>query len=159
VQRAAFIGGGRDNHVENNIFVECNPAVQIDGRGLDQSTVWHNMVHQTMRERLEEMNPTQPPYSTRYPELAWLVEYYRDAENQPGVGPEGTRVVRNVCVGEWLEIHWHATPEMVEESDNLTDSDPHFVDSGNLNFQLRDDSPAYELGFERIPFERIGLLT
>lgn len=158
VQRAAFVGGGRDNHIENNIFVECDPAVQIDGRGLDPQPVWHNMVHQTMRERLEEINPEQPPYSTRYPELAWLVDYYRDSENQPGVGPEGTRVVHNICVGKWLEIHWHATTDMVEVRDNLIDADPHFVDAANLNFQLRDDSPAYELGFEWIPFGEIGLL-
>jgi hypothetical protein len=41
--------------------------------------------------------------------------------------------------------------------DNLWDEDPHFVDAPNLNFQLRDDSPAYRLGFKRIPIEEIGL--
>jgi len=158
VQRAAFIGGGRDNHVENNIFVDCNPAVHVDARGLDPSPVWHNMVHQFMRERLATINPEHPPYSTLYPELAALVEYYRDQENQPGVAPEGTRVARNLCVGKWLEIHWRATGEMVDERDNLCGARHHFIDPDNLNFQLHDDSPAYALGFERIPFERIGLL-
>ena len=34
-----------------------------------------------------------------------------------------------------------------------------FVDETNRNMALRDDSPAYDIeGFERIPFERIGIL-
>ena len=32
--RAAMIGGGRDNTIENNIFVECTPSVHVDARGL-----------------------------------------------------------------------------------------------------------------------------
>ncbi|MCZ7636318.1 MAG: hypothetical protein M5U12_09950 [Verrucomicrobia bacterium] len=39
VQRAAFLGG-RDHLVVNNIFVDCDPAVEVDGRGLDSSPVW-----------------------------------------------------------------------------------------------------------------------
>ncbi len=42
---------------------------------------------------------------------------------------------------------------------NLTNTDPGFVDEENLVFALRDDSPAYTIpGFERIPWEQIGLL-
>jgi len=42
--------------------------------------------------------------------------------------------------------------------DNLIDKDPHFVDRAKANFQLRDDSPVYKMGFKRIPIEKIGLL-
>ena len=35
--------------------------------------------------------------------------------------------------------------------------DPHFVDATGLDFRLRDDSPAWKLGFETIPLEKIGL--
>ena len=153
--RAAFIGGGRDNVVENNIFVECTPAVWIDGRGLDGSPVWHGMVYDTMKERLEAMNWQEPPYGERYPELAELEAYYaRDG----GVPPEGNAVVRNIAVGgTWLQIHWHAKEEMVEIRDNLVDENPRFVDPDNMNFRLKGDSPAYGLGFQRIPFGDIGL--
>ncbi|MDZ7619210.1 MAG: right-handed parallel beta-helix repeat-containing protein, partial [Patescibacteria group bacterium] len=34
VTRAAMIGGGRDCRVENNIFVDCTPAVHVDARAL-----------------------------------------------------------------------------------------------------------------------------
>ncbi len=36
-------------------------------------------------------------------------------------------------------------------------TDPGFIDVDNENFQLIEDSPAYELGFKRIPIEEIGL--
>ena len=35
-------------------------------------------------------------------------------------------------------------------------ADPLFVDPGNDDFRLREDSPAWTLGFRRIPVERIG---
>lgn len=35
--RAAFIGGGRDNLIENNVFIECENAVHIDSRGLERA--------------------------------------------------------------------------------------------------------------------------
>lgn len=154
MSRAMFIGGGRDNTVENNIFVECEPAVQIDARGLDPRPVWRNQIYKTMKERLDAMRPDEPPYSTRYPELARLKKYY---QGTTGVPPEGNRVIRNVCVGKWLDIRWLADPRIIEVADNLTEGDPGFVDPAKMNFQLRDDSPAYKLGFKRIPFERIGL--
>jgi hypothetical protein len=153
--RAAFIGGGQDNLVENNIFLDCSPAVMIDGRGLDPSEVWHNMVHRTMRKSLDAMNPLNPPYSTHYPELAKVYRYYESTDGAP---PAGNRVARNICWGgEWLKIHWHADPEMVVVEDNLVGEDPLFEEGTEADFALRAESPAHPLGFKAIPFERIGL--
>jgi hypothetical protein len=41
--------------------------------------------------------------------------------------------------------------------DNLTGQDPHVVAAEHLNLQLREDSPAWKLGFQRSPLEKIGL--
>lgn len=57
-----MIGGGRDNNVINNIFVDCIPALHIDAR-------WDTYPWALMQERLDAMNYKQPPYSERYPEL------------------------------------------------------------------------------------------
>ena len=66
-------------------------------------------------------------------------------------------IARNVCVGgEWDDIEAKARPHLILR-DNLLDQDPRVVDAAHMNFQLRDDSPAYGLGFKRIPVERIGL--
>jgi parallel beta-helix repeat protein len=78
-----MIGGGRDNVVENNIFVECVPALHIDAR-------WDAYCWDVMQERLEAMNYKEPPYSQRYPELLTMGADPRR--------PENNRFVRNVVV-------------------------------------------------------------
>lgn len=156
VTRAVFLGGGRDHRVENNLFIDCDPSILIDGRGLDKRSNWQNMIYVTMKERLEAMNWRRPPYSTRYPELAALEKYYADPE-KGGVPPENNIVVRNVSVGgEWLDIGWNATPEMVLFKDNLVTEDLKFVDPKRGDFQLPENSPAFQIGFKPIPMEKIG---
>jgi hypothetical protein len=157
VQRAAFVGGGRENTVENNIFVDCKPAVWVDARGLDKREVWHNMIYRTMKERLEAMNYHQLPYSERYPELAQLDAYYAKDD---GVPPENNVVARNICVGgTWLEANWHTEEaNYAQVIDNLVDADPHFVDAAHDDYRLQADSPALKLGFKPIPIEQIGLV-
>jgi len=147
VTRAAFIGGGRDNVVENNIFVDCKPALHVDARALGWAK---STVPTTMMQRLEAMPYRQPPWSERYPKLVNILD------DEPAA-PRGNVVARNVVSGgHWDEIEAKARPLLMLK-DNLLDQDPKFIDAGKLNFQLRDDSPAYKLGFKRIPIDRIGL--
>ncbi len=167
VQRAAFLGGGRDHPVTNNIFVECDHAVELDGRGLDRSPVWRSMVDDTMRRRLADVPAAL--YRERYPEMRSLDAYYGPPGGTPitgaafqGVPPEGNLVARNVCVGKWLKVGWNARPDMLRVENNLTDQDPRFVGTPGprarpADFALRPDSPAWRVGFQAIPVERIGL--
>jgi len=146
VTEAAFVGGGRDTVIENNIFVDCRPAVHVDARALGWAA---DTVPTTMIERLQAMPYQQPPWSTRYPLLVGITQ------DEPAA-PKGNLVLRNICVGgRWDEIEEKIRP-LVTFRDNLLDQDPHFVDPARLNFQLRADSPAYRLGFKRIPVEKIG---
>ncbi len=161
-QRAVFIGGGRDHLVENNVFIDTDPAVDVDGRGLDPKAVWHNMVYKTMKERLDAMKHHEPPYSKHYPKLKELDGYY---QSDGGVPPEGNRIHRNIIVGKgagdgsWLRVRWFAKPELLDVKDNFEGGDPQFIDPENMNFQLQDGSPALQAGFQKIPVEKIGLQT
>ena len=56
VPRAAFIGGGHDNVVENNIFVDCKPALHVDARMMG----WASASVPIMKQRLEDV-----PYQGR----------------------------------------------------------------------------------------------
>jgi hypothetical protein len=166
VQRAAFLGGGRDHQVINNIFVDCNHAVELDGRGLDQSPVWREMVDKTMRQSLAEA--PQALYRQRYPVLKGLDRYYGPPGGPPvtgasftGVPPENNVVARNLCVGKWLNVYWHATAQMVRLEDNLTNAEPEFVrqpgdECRAADFALKPDSRAWKLGFQKIQLEKIG---
>ncbi len=167
VQRAAFLGGGRDHQVINNIFVDCNYAVELDGRGVDSSPVWRSMVDKTMRQRLAEVPPSL--YCERYPALKTLDKYYGppggpaiEGDNFKGIPPEGNVVARNVCVGKWLKEYWHAGPGTVALENNLTNAANSFVRTPGdpvhaTDFVLRRKSPAWNLGFQPIPLDKIGL--
>jgi len=142
-----------------------------------------------MYEKLEEVNYDKPPYSTKYPKLATILD-----DGDPGF-PAGNVIVRNVSYGgRWMAIrgldfedvevknNLIADPEIfnwrkpsAQESviykygdqditdilekygNKVIDVDPGFVDVGDEDFQLKGDSPAWKLGFKRIPIEKIGL--
>jgi len=192
--RAAFIGGGRDNVVENNIFVECNPSVQIDARGLSWAHYYFDKSHKnyvnTLWDRMEAVHYQQPPYSIKYPEL---LKY---ASDDPAV-PKNNKVIRNISYGgNFLDLYdgigfdiitvkdnviadsiilrWSEKPDQVKEfriyhrgdsllaekmkGNKFVDGDPGFVDAEKGDFRLKKDCIVYQLGFQPIDFDRIGLI-
>ncbi|NLX07801.1 MAG: right-handed parallel beta-helix repeat-containing protein [Phycisphaerae bacterium] len=151
-----MLGGGRDFLVENNIFVNCWPAVAPDARGIDPNPVWQNMVNETMRTRLEAMRYHEPPYSERYPEIAGIDRHYAAGK---GVPPENNRVERNICCGgTWIKSNAPANVTTVALKDNLVSADPGFTDPDFGVFSLCSDSPAWALGFKPIRLDGIGLI-
>ncbi|HNY87537.1 MAG TPA: right-handed parallel beta-helix repeat-containing protein, partial [Candidatus Hydrogenedentes bacterium] len=143
---AVFVHGGHNNRVYNNIFVDCKAAMRHVR--WDDATWTEWITGDLWKERLlKEVDISRSPYKERYPELTGFFEFHG--------AKRANYSARNVAVrcpmlldGDW------------EEEDNLsTDKDPGFVDAAAMNFQLRDDSEVFARirGFERIPFERIGL--
>jgi hypothetical protein len=167
VHRAAFLGGGRDHQVLNNIFVDCDYAVELDGRGLDTNPVWHGMLDQFMRQRLKEV--PQALYRERYPALKSLDQYYGppggpaiEGTAFKGVPPEHNVAARNICVGKWLKEVWHASPGITQQENNLTNAADCFVrppgdPAQAKDFTLRHDAPARKIGFQPIHLDQIGL--
>lgn len=139
--------------VENNVFVDCHPAVHIDSRCLGWAKEYAAPGGSwQMYEKLEAVRHNQPPYSERYPKLAAILD------DEPPV-PKGNVIVRNVFSGGdpfnlSAEGREHATVEH-----NFTEGDPGFVDPGRGNYQLEDDSPVYAQvpGFQKVAFDDIGL--
>jgi hypothetical protein len=41
--------------------------------------------------------------------------------------PEDNRVARNICVGKWLNVYWHAMPAMLLLENNLINAASSFV--------------------------------
>ncbi len=145
--RGTLIGGGRDNIFNNNIFIDCKKSVSIDARAAG----WGGKHLSSMTEKMVALNYRQPPYSIRYPELFNILE-----RNQ--AMPEGNSLINNISVGgKWLEMKNGLTDKTVRIEGNFVDKDPGFVDRANSNFQLMADSPAFKLGFQQIPMEKIGL--
>jgi len=145
--QAVHIGGARYNTIENNVFVDCHPALWIDNR---TGGIWG--------ENLEQYDYTNPPWSVRYPRFAYM------DEEKPWWGPPlHTRVVRNVCWGPWDDQVDAPSREVSEWWDNLVvDADPGFINAEEMDFRLTDEAAARlrrKIGFIPIPFDRIGCVT
>ncbi|MDO4569230.1 MAG: right-handed parallel beta-helix repeat-containing protein [Planctomycetia bacterium] len=161
VSRATMIGGGRDNKIVNNIYINCAPCVHLDARGRG----WQKYFTQNWIQSLEEtgvhlgIKIFEPPYSEKYPELMSILEKH------PGT-PVDNIVARNICVGgswdgtnagQWRgRSIWNEADQFNTIESNLVDEDPLFEDAENGNFTLRPESPALKMGFEQIPWEKIG---
>jgi thioredoxin-like negative regulator of GroEL len=142
---AVQIHGGKDNWVDNNLFLDCRYGISFSGWGPDR---WKATLArpEIVKKLSEEVDITKPPYSTRYPELARLGE-------GEGINNVWRSVVYN-C-GEFLT----RDRGLQDLMDNyVTSQDPGFADALKGDFRLRDDSPVYDrIGFRTIPFEEIGL--
>lgn len=147
VKNAAFVGGGDDTTIENNLFVECNPAIHIDARGLG----WQSGFDVSLAESLEKLPFRSEPWRSRYPQLLTLLE------DPDRAAPKGNVIARNIeWKGKWDDIEKKAYPHLVFQH-NVFGPDPKFVDEKAGTFELSENSPAFQIGFKRIPFEEIGL--
>ena len=101
-----------------------------------------------MQEKLEAVDYRNPPYSLRYPELVGILE------DEPAQ-PKGNVVERNLSVGgKWMDLQG-VEPGLVVERDNITEGSlDYFVDAAAMDFRLKEDCPAWEKGFEEIPFRQ-----
>ncbi|MFC1474568.1 right-handed parallel beta-helix repeat-containing protein [bacterium] len=146
--RATFIGGGRDNRIDNNVFIDCDVAVLVDARGVgwaSQSVKPGGVMH----ERLVDMNYKNPPYSERYPELIGILE------DDPGL-PKGNVIARNIIYKTEFLMLQNVDRKLLTIKNNF-EGDPEFTDPENMKFYLKYRSPALVTGFERIPIADIGL--
>jgi len=169
VWKATFIGGGRDNVIENNVFVDCPYAFHLDARALGWAAPYSEGRLKVYRETgvLCGVKIKEPPFSTRYPQVAAMID------DEPAK-PKGNCVRRNifwqgqgenlrrVSKGQPIKDTWWkyieaSVTNLVTTENNLINEDPKFVDEKKEDFRLRDDSPAWKLGFQRIPVEKIGL--
>jgi len=141
-----MIGGGRDNVVENNIFLGKTPAIHLDQRGKGWASKMFNDDNQWAFSKMRnEVHSDQPPYSTHYPPLANLA-------NDDPAAAKGNRFLRNICLGdEWLKL-----------LDGLTDKD--FENVGNV--AAKDKPWTVEAamgmappGFQPLPLQFFGVQT
>ena len=149
VQRMAVqLGGGRDDIVRNNIFIDSGSAVATDARGLD----WAKGSFDTMKKSLEAVPYQQSPWRERYPNLPNILA------DQP-MAPKGSAIVGNIFVGGKTIVDMIASNArpFIKVEGNLEGEDPLFVDPDHGDFRLKPSSPALKRGFPPIPVERIGL--
>ena len=162
-----YSNAGQDLTVRNNIFVAGYGCV------IHLKSMWYDFAFSqrvyyfgedgVYRRRLTELlDIKKPPYSEKYPDLVNWLDLMDDGETYFGMRPQRNVFEKNlifqygqtyVLTGEYAQFDFR---------DNfIAMEDPGFVDLENLNLQLKDNSIVYEKipGFEKIPFEKIGLFS
>jgi hypothetical protein len=147
-----MVGGGRDNTIENNIFVDCNPAIHVDQRGKGWAAKYFELHSEWMiLEHVQDVPYNQPPYN-RYPHLANILT------DDPAAA-KYNRILSNIRYGSGKWIDWldGMSEKTVETVGNWTEGDPGFVAPSHGDYRLRSNAPALKLGYKPIPFTAIGL--
>ncbi|KAF0978093.1 hypothetical protein FDP41_002608 [Naegleria fowleri] len=150
--RGLLLGGGRNNMVMNNIFINSTYSMAVDDRGL----VWADS--KEIMANLLTMPYNNSVWSAAYPELTHILD-----ENP--MAPVGNKV-------QWNLVTTSATKTQISQPNiriysiyaNNTFDVPLsvFVDPSNMNFNLVSGN-IYEnnmnlYNFTKIPFHDIGLL-
>lgn len=156
VTRSVFIGGGDDNLVDNNIFVNCVPSVHIDARGMGWQKSATDDPEGELRRYLRAMPYQNELWSKRYPTLVNVLEDNPNA-------PKRNLVQHNVAVGgKWDDVEKRGAEWQIFK-DNFVGADAKFARplpkvARAQDFKLAKDSPAWAVGFQAIPLEQIGLV-
>jgi hypothetical protein len=90
--RGTLIGGGRDNIVENNLYIKCQPTIVLDARGLGWASYYFDGTYNYLFDTLKAYNVTNPPYSVKYPVLVNILN------DEPAV-PKNNRIMHNISMG------------------------------------------------------------
>ena len=136
------IHGGKDNIVDNNLFVECNQAVSFSPWGRER---WEQFLDKGLASSaLKEVDVTSPPYSTRYPELAMLRENI-----------DANHVWRNLAMqcGR-LTRRGQGANDFIDN--RVTNINPGFLNLATGDFRMEPSKPGSGC-FAPIPFDEIGL--
>ena len=167
--RGLFIGGGRDNIITNNLFVDCANGIYADNRGVDwivdtPGSAW-NLLEKLINEGIDRH---AEPWASRYPELDSIPGNYADIFGTHWTWPEGNRLERNAGWGNtsWMEeSNWGEATDLVFDAfaaiaDNSENQTPLFgeeviADRSTRAASLNSSIPR----FVAIPFSEIGLST
>ena len=121
VTNAVFIGGGVDNTVTNNVFIDCWTAVHLDNRGMGWQREMVNDTSWTFHQNLRAVPYKSETWARRYPTLPGILD------DMLGV-PQRNLFRRNISAGGiWDDIN-NATRKFQTIQDNLAfDDDPEWV--------------------------------
>jgi hypothetical protein len=97
--RATLIGGGRDNIVKHNVYVDCSPSIHLDARGKGWASYYFDGTLNYLFDRFADVHGNAPPYTIRYPALKDLPGTQADL-------PINNRIENNLSFGgRWMDIY------------------------------------------------------
>lgn len=163
VNQPVFVGGGRDNAITDNVFVNSTPAISVDSRGMSWQKADVTNPNGVFQTALRAVPYSTAPYATQYPALPSILT------NLPGV-PTGNVITRNLVIGgtplsadsgamQYLQIGtWFGQQDAIfasaSSSASSNASSSLSAGASYSNFILSPASPAIAQGFQTSLFSR-----
>jgi hypothetical protein len=154
-----MVHGGQDNVIENNIIIDCL-AQQIEYLPIDDLLRGRTPAHTDKSLWLMSGTKVIRNIFAYHDQTAhWAKGRQWDqilaTSDRNLIWPGGSSVtIDDTTVSDPLQ--WSVWQEGGFDAHSRI-ADPLFVDPGRNDYRLHEKSPAHELGFQPIPFERIGL--
>jgi len=155
--RAVFIGGGDDNVVTGNVFVQCWKAAHMDNRGMGWQKKATDNPNGSLRKRLRAMPYKSDLWASQYPTLVNILD------DDPNI-PKRNVFRSNVSAGGlWDDIHKGTRKYQTVEKNLVLDEQPNWITlekdaRGNLlDIRFKDPRAVEAIGYETIPVGKIGL--
>lgn len=171
--RAVMLGGGRDFMVRNNVFIGCDPAIELDSRGVDGHPVWRYMMTEELRERFyhirnvdtdnmdvpggEDVSGISALYLSRYPELEKIDAYFRKGDEIPGSGVIRGNVFLPGDSGTNVRCATSGERGSYLFEENVFAAREDFRDASWEDWELRQDSGVFRKGYLGRSMAGIGL--
>lgn len=173
------IGGGRDNVVENNLLIDCgtnsrsNPIIYASRARegmLGGKKHWFYRIIIEMPEVLIQMQ-THQEWLDRFPGYGDIIPYYEGYEgdrDNPMLSPNpANNIIRMnmfYYTGDYtqsIDMDYQVMKMgTVEENYTIRDKDLTQIPGYNYgNYSLSDNADAYQYGFEKLPYDKMGRVT
>jgi hypothetical protein len=120
--RGVMIGGGHDNRIEGNKFIDCDMGIHFDARGLGWAAFWFSGKDSTLFDRLKAMPFESEPWRSRYPQLLTI------AQRNPAKAQGNAAIGNQVWGASWIRYYNDLKESDMEQRDNVIVKEPVPVD-------------------------------
>ncbi len=152
-----FIGGGCDNSVINNVFIDCWRSAHLDNRGMGWQKDATMDPNGELRTYLNNMPYKNELWAKAYPTLVHILE------DDPGV-PKRNVFIGNVSAGGLFDSIENSTRHLQTVKDNLAfDDDSDWIQLKTdkhgkpANLIFKDPAALVAIGFKPLPLSKMGL--
>jgi parallel beta-helix repeat protein len=150
--RNILIGGGRDHVVQNNIFIQGQPGVHVDARGIGWAKYYFTSREMILYTRYDAVTKGNSPYLEKYPPLKTV------ESDQPEL-PKYNCILNNVfCGGKWRELLDGLDDSIVCFRNNKVFKSCDFYQIKGDKILIDFDKMDAPDGFRKIDVQKIGIV-
>lgn len=163
VDHGVFVNGGRDNTIQNNIFVDITNSIPAKlppfAIYINQSALYNGFTNTsgTYWKRLASIPYQNTLWSNRYPALAFITNGPTPVPNINVCYAANNVIASNISYNNTTWLKWlDGANTNATVMNNFTNGDPLFANYSRRDFELSTNSPVWAVGFQAVPTRGFG---